>query len=50
MKKNGMQVTEFPAAEISKFVEKMKPVYTKHGAALADTVTDLVNELGKIRK
>jgi TRAP-type transport system periplasmic protein len=50
MKKNGMQVTEFPAAEITKFAEKMKPVYAKHGAALGDTVTELVNELGKIRR
>jgi TRAP-type transport system periplasmic protein len=50
MKKNGMQVTEFPAAEITKFAEKMKPVYAKHGAALSETVTDLVGELGKLRK
>jgi len=50
MKKAGIQVTEFSGAEIGKFADKMKPVYAKHGAALASTVTELVAELEKLRK
>ena len=46
MKKQGIQVTEFPPAEIAKFVEKMKPVYAKHGAALGETVTELIAHIG----
>lgn len=50
LKKNGMQVTEFSPAEISKFAAKMTPVYAKHGAALGDVVTELKAELVKLRK
>lgn len=50
MKKNGMQVTEFAPAEVTKFAEKMRPVYAKHGADLSATVTELVGELGKLRR
>ena len=50
MKKNGMQVTEFSAAEQAKLREKLKPVIDKHGAAIADTLKAMQAELGKIRK
>ncbi|MGM9427596.1 TRAP transporter substrate-binding protein [Hydrogenophaga sp. MI9] len=50
LKKGGMQVTEFSPAEISKFAAKMAPVYAKHGAALGEVVTELTNELSKLRK
>ena len=51
MKKNGMQVTEFPAAEVLKFADKMKPVISKHAATAGDaTVTELLAELAKLRK
>lgn len=51
MKKNGMQVSEFPAAEVLKFAEKMKPVISKHAATAGEaTVTELLAELAKLRK
>lgn len=50
LKKNGMQVTELPAAEQAKLREKMKPVIEKHGAQIADTVKALNAELAKLRK
>ncbi len=50
LKKNGMQVTEFSAAEQAKLREKFKPVIDKHGAAIASTVTELNAELAKLRK
>lgn len=51
MKKNGMQVTEFPAAEVLKFADKMKPVISKHAATAGEaTVTELLAELAKLRK
>ena len=51
MKKNGMQVSEFSGAEITKFAGKMKPVYEKHAAAVGDaTVSELLAELAKVRK
>jgi TRAP-type C4-dicarboxylate transport system substrate-binding protein len=51
MKKNGMQVTEFPAAEVLKFADKMKPVISKHAASTGEaTVTELLAELAKLRK
>ena len=51
MKKNGMQVSEFSGAEITKFAAKMKPVYEKHAANVGDaTVSELLTELGKLRK
>ena len=50
LKKNGMQVTEFSAAEQAKLREKLKPVIDRHGAAIADTVKALQAELAKVRK
>jgi tripartite ATP-independent transporter DctP family solute receptor len=50
LKKAGMQVTEFPAAEQAKLREKFKPVVDKHGAAIAATVAELQAELAKVRK
>jgi tripartite ATP-independent transporter DctP family solute receptor len=50
MKKNGMAVTELPAAEMALLREKMKPVIAKHGEAIAATVAELEAELAKLRK
>lgn len=50
LKKNGMQVTEFSAAEQQKLRDKLKPVIDKHGTAIADTVKALQAELAKVRK
>jgi tripartite ATP-independent transporter DctP family solute receptor len=51
LKKNGMQVTEFSAAEVTKFRDKMKPVIDKHSAQVgADVVNALQGELAKVRK
>jgi tripartite ATP-independent transporter DctP family solute receptor len=50
LKKAGMQVTEFSAAEQAKLRDKLKPVIDKHGAAIAATVAELQAELAKIRK
>ncbi len=50
LKKAGMEVTEFSAAEQAKLREKFKPVVEKHGAAINATVTALNAELVKLRK
>ena len=50
LKKAGMQVTEFSAAEQAKLREKLKPVIDKHGAALGDTVKEMTAEIAKVRK
>lgn len=50
LKKNGMQVTSLPAAEVAILRDKMKPVIAKHGEAIAATVTELQAELAKLRK
>ncbi len=50
LKKNGMQVTSLPAAEMAALREKMKPVIAKHGEAIAATVTELQAELAKQRR
>jgi tripartite ATP-independent transporter DctP family solute receptor len=51
LKKNGMQVTELPAAEVNKLRDKMKPVIAKHSASVGDaTVKAMMAELDKIRK
>ncbi|WP_048439456.1 TRAP transporter substrate-binding protein [Caenimonas sp. SL110] len=51
LKKNGMQVTELPAAEVAKLREKMKPVIAKHSASVGDaTVKAVMAELDKARK
>ena len=50
LKKNGMEVTTLPAAEMAILREKMKPVIVKHGEAIAATVAELQAELAKLRK
>jgi tripartite ATP-independent transporter DctP family solute receptor len=51
MKKNGMQVTEFSAAEMAKFRDKMKPVLDKHAGLVGpEVVSALQTELAKHRK
>jgi len=50
LKKAGMQVSEFSAAETAKLRERMKPVITKNGEAIPDTVKDMLAELDKLRK
>ncbi len=50
LKKNGMQVTEFSAAEQAKLRDRLKPVIEKHGAAIAATVAEMQAELAKLRK
>lgn len=51
LKKNGMQVTELPAAEVAKLREKMKPVIAKHSASVGEaTVNAMMAELARIRK
>jgi tripartite ATP-independent transporter DctP family solute receptor len=50
LKKNGMEVTTLPAAEMAILREKMKPVIVKNGEAIAATVTELQAELAKLRK
>ena len=50
LKKNGMTVTSFPAAEVAKLREKMKPVIEKHSGPIAATVADVQAELSKLRK
>lgn len=50
LKKAGMEVAEFSPAELTRFAEKMKPVYDKHAAALGSTYKELADELAKLRK
>ena len=51
LKKNGMQVTELPAAEVAKLREKMKPVIAKHAASVGEaTVNAMMADLAKLRK
>jgi tripartite ATP-independent transporter DctP family solute receptor len=51
LKKNGMQVTELPPAEMAKLREKMKPVIAKHSASVGEaTVSAMMAELDKQRK
>jgi TRAP-type transport system periplasmic protein len=51
LKKGGMQVTELPAAEVTKLREKMKPVIDKHAASVGEpTVKAMMAELAKLRK
>ena len=51
VKKNGMVVTEFSAAEAAKFREKMKPVIAKYSANVGEaTVNEMMAELAKLRK
>ncbi|MGE0097332.1 MAG: TRAP transporter substrate-binding protein [Hydrogenophaga sp.] len=51
MKKNGMQVTELPAAELSKLRDLMRPVTAKYAVNVGqETVKELQAELAKVRK
>ena len=50
LKKAGMQVTEFSAAEQAKLRAKMAPVIDKHSEGIAATVTELQSELTKLRR
>jgi tripartite ATP-independent transporter DctP family solute receptor len=51
LKKDGMEVTELPAAEMAKLREKMKPVIAKHTPGVGeDTVKAILAEIDKVRK
>ncbi|KQP49910.1 TRAP transporter substrate-binding protein [Pseudorhodoferax sp. Leaf274] len=51
MKKNGMQVTELPPAELTKLRDRMRPVTAKHAVTVGqDVVAELQAELAKVRK
>lgn len=51
LKKNGMQVTEFNAAEVAKLREKMKPVIAQFTANVGEaTVSEVQAELARLRK
>ncbi len=50
LKKAGMQVSEFPAAEIDKLRAKVKPVVEKHSDKVgAETVQEVYSTLAKLR-
>ncbi|MDP2166640.1 MAG: TRAP transporter substrate-binding protein [Hydrogenophaga sp.] len=51
MKKNGMQVTQLPPAEVAKLRDMMRPVTAKYAVNVGqETVKELQAELAKIRK
>lgn len=50
LRKAGMQVTEFNAAEQAKLRARMEPVIEKHGAPIAATVAELQAALAQLRK
>jgi TRAP-type transport system periplasmic protein len=51
LKKNGMTVTTFSPAEVTKLREKMKPVIAQFSANVGEaTVTEMMAELAKLRK
>jgi TRAP-type transport system periplasmic protein len=51
LKKNGMQVTQFSPAEVTKLREKMKPVIAKYTANVGEgLVKEVEAELAKLRK
>lgn len=51
LKKLGMQVTEFSAAELQRLRDKVKPVVDKHAASVGEaTVKEVYAELAKVRK
>jgi tripartite ATP-independent transporter DctP family solute receptor len=51
LKKNGMTVTQFDAAEVTKLREKMKPVIAKYTANVGEALVSEVNaELARMRK
>ena len=51
LKKNGMNVTTFPPAEVAKLRDKMKPVIAQFTANVGEaTVAEVQAELAKLRK
>jgi tripartite ATP-independent transporter DctP family solute receptor len=51
LKKNGMQVTEFSAAEMDKLRNKMTPVIAKYSVSVGqETVKEVQETLAKVRK
>ncbi|MDO9217052.1 MAG: TRAP transporter substrate-binding protein [Lacisediminimonas sp.] len=51
LKKAGMQVTELPAAEMSKLRDNMRPVIAKYAVSVVqETVKEIQEELAKARK
>ncbi len=51
MKKNGMQVTELSAAELSKFRDRVRPVTAKYGVTVGqDLLKEVQDSLAKVRK
>jgi TRAP-type transport system periplasmic protein len=51
LKKNGMTVTQFAPAEVTKLREKMAPVIAKYTATVGEaTVKEVQDELAKMRK
>jgi TRAP-type C4-dicarboxylate transport system substrate-binding protein len=50
LKKNGMQVTQLPEAEMAKLRDKMRPVTAKYGVTVGqDLVKELQAEIEKVR-
>ena len=50
LKKNGMQVTQLPEAEMAKLRDKMRPVTAKYGVTVGqDLVKELQTEIEKFR-
>jgi tripartite ATP-independent transporter DctP family solute receptor len=51
LKRNGMQVTQLPPAEVTKLREKMKPVIAKYTANVGEAlVNEMQAELAKLRR
>jgi tripartite ATP-independent transporter DctP family solute receptor len=49
LRKNGMQVTQLPAAEMQLLRERMKPVIARHGEKVSGTAAELQAELDRLR-
>jgi TRAP-type C4-dicarboxylate transport system substrate-binding protein len=50
LKKNGMQVSQLPEAEMAKLRDKMRPVTAKYGVTVGqDLVKELQAEIEKVR-
>jgi TRAP-type C4-dicarboxylate transport system substrate-binding protein len=50
LKKNGMTVTQFSPAEVTKLRDKMKPVIEKHSALVGPIVAEVQAQLAQLRK
>jgi tripartite ATP-independent transporter DctP family solute receptor len=50
LKKNGMTVTQFAPAEVTKLREKLKPVVEKHSALVGPIVAEVQAQLAQLRK